>query len=92
MPDINSNLCIAGHNYNNDKFFSRISILEKGDKINIYNNEGTKFSYDVIKNYEVKENDFSPVFQKLSNNYELTLLTCNNLTNTRIIIKAIKTY
>ena len=34
-PDINEpgNVCIVGHNYNNEQFFSRLSELESNDKI-----------------------------------------------------------
>ena len=90
MPDKNSNLCIAGHNYDNDKFFSRIPSLNYGDEIIIHDNYGNNFSYTVVKNYEVKENDLSPVYDKISDSYELTLITCNNINNNRIIIKAKK--
>lgn len=87
MPPVKSNLCIAGHNYDNNKFFSNINSLKNNDIINIYDINGNKYSYLVYKNYEVLENDFSPI---LSNSLEkeLTLITCNNFTKNRIIIKA----
>lgn len=88
--DMNNNLCIAGHNYDNDKFFSKISLLKNNDEILIYNNDGDRFLYSVFKNYEVKENDLSPIYKKLSSSSELTLITCNNFNNNRIIIKARK--
>ena len=88
FPPTPSNLCIAGHNYNNDKFFSKINLLGYRDKINIYNNIGEKYSYNVIENYEVKENDLSPIFNYDTNSCILTLITCNNFNNNRIIIKA----
>ena len=90
MPDKNSNLCIAGHNYDNDKFFSRVPTLSYNDEIIIHDNYGNRYSYTVIKNYEVKENDLSPIYDKISDSYELTLITCNNVNNNRIIIKAKK--
>ena len=90
MPDKNSNLCIAGHNYDNDKFFSHIPSLNYDDEIIIHDNFGNSFFYTVIKNYEVEENDLSPIYDKISNSYELTLITCNNINNNRIIIKAKK--
>lgn len=91
MPTSSSssgNLCIAGHNYDNNDFFSNISLLSSNDEIYIYNNDGNKFCYYVFKNYEVKSDDLSPL--ELSNNgfLELTLITCNNINNNRIIIKA----
>lgn len=84
----NTNICIAGHNYNNDMFFSNIDKLQNGDKIYIYNNNGFKYIYKVFEKYEVKENDLSPIYNYNKNEKTLTLITCNNLNNNRIIIKA----
>lgn len=36
MPNEVGNLCIAAHNYNDTRFFSKIHQLELGDSINIY--------------------------------------------------------
>lgn len=88
MPPISSNLCIAGHNYDNSKFFSNISSLINGDKIVIYNQSGTKFVYSVFNKYEVDDNDLSPIQSNYQSDYELTLITCNNLNNNRIVLKA----
>ena len=82
------NLCIAGHNYNNDKFFSKIMKLKINSEIFILDNSNNTFKYTVFKNYEVKENDFSPIYTLETNNKELTLVTCNNFSGNRIIIKA----
>lgn len=85
MPPEKNNLCIAGHNYNNNLFFSNISKLKKEDKIYIYDNKKHEYIYSVFANYEVKTDDLSPIS---SNNFnELTLITCNNINNNRIIIK-----
>lgn len=84
----NTNICIAGHNYNNDMFFSNIDKLQNGDEIYIYNNNGFKYIYKVFEKYEVKENDLSPIYNYNKNEKTLTLITCNNLNNNRIIIKA----
>ena len=88
IDSANMNLCIAGHNYDNDKFFSKIKNLNINDKIFLYDNFNNEYIYSVINNYEVKFTDVSPVYQTISNSYELTLVTCNNYTNNRIIIKA----
>ncbi len=82
------NICIAGHNYNNDMFFSKINLLEPNDEIFIYNNIGVKYTYSVTENYEVKEDDLSPILNYNQNEKILTLITCNNLNNNRFIIKA----
>ena len=91
FPSANSdeiNLCIAGHNYDNDKFFSKIKDLNINDKIYIYDNFDNQYMYSVIKNYEVKSDDLSPVYETITDSFELTLVTCNNFNGNRIIIKA----
>ena len=86
----NTNICIAGHNYNNDKFFSKINQLQPNDEIYIYDTSGIKYTYQVQENYEVKEDDLSPITNYDKNEKTLTLITCNNLNNNRFIIKAIQ--
>lgn len=83
-----SNLCIAGHNYNNSKFFSNIEHLDINDKIFLYDTLNNKYTFSVIKNYEVKSNDLSPVYNTITDSFELTLVTCNNFNRNRIIVKA----
>ena len=86
----NTNICIAGHNYNNDMFFSKINQLNPNDEIFIYDNLGTKYTYTVTQNYEVKEADLSPIYNYNRNEKTLTLITCNNINNNRFIIKALQ--
>ena len=82
------NLCIAGHNYDNNKFFSKISSLETNDEIIIYNDFQKKFIYSVFNIYEVKNTDLSPIYDFDKNSKNLTLITCNNLNDNRIIVRA----
>lgn len=89
LPGKIGNLCIAGHNYDNDKFFSKINNLNINDEIILYNNSDKKFSYFVFDKYEVKSTDLSPIYSYNSNSSQLTLITCNNLNNNRIVIKAL---
>ena len=66
----NSNLCIAGHNFDNESFFSQIRYLDVN---------------------EVDSSDLSPIYQTVNNSdKELTLVTCNNQNNRRIILKALR--
>lgn len=85
----NGNICIAGHNYDNGKFFSNIVLLDIDDIIYIYSNNN-KYTYNVISKYEVNANDLTPIFEYDSNKKYLTLVTCNNLNGNRIIIKALQ--
>ena len=91
FPSINSNdfnLCIAGHNYDNDKFFSKLKNLRINDKIFLYDTSDNQYIYSVIEIYEVKPDDLSPVYDTITDSFELTLVTCNNFNGNRIIIKA----
>lgn len=87
-PGNTGNLCIAGHNYDNDKFFSKISSLSINDEIIIYDNSNNKFFYFISDIYEVSSDDLSPVYSYDKNNKQLTLITCNNFNNNRIVVKA----
>ena len=80
------NICIAGHNYNDNRFFSRIAELNIKDNIKLIDLEGNEYNYIVYDNFEISEDDFSILKQKKK--YELTLLTCNNSNKKRVIIKA----
>lgn len=83
------NLCIAGHNYDNNKFFSNIPNLELNDEIIIFDHLNNKYVYNVTDKYEVATNDMNPIYSYDKKNKELTLITCNNKNNKRIIIKSI---
>ena len=87
-PKENGNICIAGHNYDNALFFSKISSLSTDDTIFLYDKEGAKYLYFVYEKYEVSASDLSPVLNYNANEKILTLVTCNNFNNNRIIIKA----
>ncbi len=80
------NICIAGHNYNDNRFFSRIAELNIKDNIKLIDLDGNEYNYIVYDNFEISEDDFSILKQKKK--YELTLLTCNNSNKKRVIIKA----
>lgn len=86
----NGNICIAGHNYNNSKFFSNLPLLKVDDEIFIYDNFGEKYVYDVFDFYEVDQSDLSPIFNYNKDSKELTLITCNNLNSNRFVIKGIQ--
>lgn len=82
----NGNICIAGHNYDNNKFFSNIASLNVNDEILLTNNLNTVFCYYVNKIYEVKPDDLSPIYSYDNSKKQLTLVTCNNRNNNRIIV------
>lgn len=84
----NGNICIAGHNYDNYMFFSKISSLDISDEIFMFDNNGVKYIYRVTNIYEVNKEDLSPIFNYENNEKILTLVTCNNINSNRIILRA----
>ena len=88
-PDINElgNVCIVGHNYNNEQFFSRLSELESNDTINLLNNKGKRVSYLVYDKYEVPETDLSCTDQNTNGEREVTLITCTKKKSNRLVVK-----
>lgn len=87
-PDVNGNICIAGHNYDNSLFFSKLSTLSLDDEIYIFDSSGSQYIYLVYDIYEVEDTNLSPVFDYEENDRTLTLVTCNNFNFNRIILKA----
>ena len=89
MPNEIGNLCIAGHNYIDNTFFAKITKLEKDDEIFIYDLNGNVNSYYVTDRYEIENTDFSCTTQETNGEKWITLMTCNSLKCTRIIVRAI---
>ena len=87
-PDVNGNICIAGHNYDNSLFFSKLSTLSLDDEIYIFDSSGSQYIYLVHDIYEVEDTNLSPAFDYEENDRTLTLVTCNNFNFNRIILKA----
>lgn len=83
------NIAIAGHNYNDSRFFGRLSELEIKDKIKMYSLDNKEYIYTIYDIFETNNDDLSVL--KNNNNYELTLVTCNNFNNKRLIIKSYRT-
>lgn len=66
--------------------FGKIVELQKNDKIRLVNLKGENFEYTVFDIFETDDDDFSIL--NPTKDFELTLLTCNNSNNKRIIVKA----
>lgn len=89
-PDPNEigNLCIAGHNYRNNLFFSKVPQLQKGDIIEIKDLLGNIIQYSIYDKFIVRPEDTSSTSQYTDGKREITLITCTNDSVDRIIIKA----
>lgn len=88
MPNEVGNLCIAGHNYVDYNFFSRLNELKLNDKITIYDLNGNHLDYSIYDIYEINSDDTSCTFQNTNGQKIVTLITCNNVNGKRLIIHA----
>ena len=88
FPNEIGNLCIAAHNYNDNRFFGNLYKLDINDKINIYDINNFCVTYSVYNKFELPHSDTSCTSQNTNNKKELTLVTCNNINKNKLIIKA----
>lgn len=87
-PNEVGNLCIAGHNYKNSKFFSKVPTLKNGDIIEIKDLGGNIIEYAVYDKFIVNPNELECTSQLTDGRREVTLITCTNDNKQRYIIKA----
>ena len=87
-PNEAGNFCIVGHNYRNKKFVSKVPTLENGDIIEITDNKNRKLQYFVYDKYEVVPEDVDCLTQPNDDRVEITLITCTNDSQKRVIVKA----
>lgn len=87
-PNEVGNFCIVGHNYRNNRFFSKVPNLEVGDIIEITDLSGKMIQYKVYNKYQVYPSDLSCTTQLTNGKKEITLITCTNDSKQRVIIKA----
>ena len=79
---------VAGHNYRNGKLFSNNNNINLGDKIYIYNLDGTKKTYTVKQKFITTTSDVSFLKQDENGNFKLILQSCTDDESGRIIIIA----
>lgn len=87
-PNEEGNLCIAGHNYDDNSFFSNLNKLNIGDYIYIYDSKNNKICYEIYEKFEVSKSNTSSTTQNTLGKKEITLVTCNNFNGNRLIVKA----
>lgn len=88
LPNKIGNLCIAGHNYIDNTSFAQIVKLTSGDTISIYGLDGKSVEYHVTEKKEVEGTDFSCTSQFTNGKRIVTLMTCNSIKQTRVIVRA----
>lgn len=91
-PDMNEtgNLVLAGHNMRNGSLFGKLKKATKKDAIFLTDEKGNKEEYSITKMYTVEDTNLTPLEQN-TNGTKLTLITCTDNNEYRLIIVAEKT-
>ncbi len=87
-PNEIGNFCIAGHNYKNSNMFYNLIDLKEGDEIYLLDNKNGKYTYIINEIYRVKPENISPLNQNTDGKRVITLISCVNYSDNRIIIHA----
>lgn len=87
-PNEVGNLCIAGHNYRNSRFFSKVDTLSIGDIIEITDLSKRTIQYEIYDIHTVDENDRRDTTQYTNGRKEVTLITCTDDGKQRIIVRS----
>ena len=89
-PKLNEpgNTVIIGHNYRNGKLFSNNKKLSVGDKVLIKDTTGRELTYIIYQKFETEPTDASFYNRNTNGIPEITLSTCTDDSQKRIIIFA----
>ena len=88
-PNEVGNLCIAGHNYKTDQFFSKVpKNIVVGDIIQITDLTGKTIKYSVYDKFNVYPEDTSCTSQSTNGSKIVTLITCTDDNKKRVIVQA----
>ncbi len=84
------NFTMAGHNYFDGTMFSNTNKLNIEDTIKMTDLDGKTIEYKVFDKYIIDPNDVKCVQSVKENTREITLITCINGRNNRLVVKARK--
>ena len=87
-PNEVGNYCIVGHNYKNKKMFGRLNEIVSGDTVELTDMDGNTVTYTVYDKYVVEPTDVACTSQLTNGNKEVTLITCTNYGQQRLVVKA----
>ena len=86
-PNEVGNLCLVGHNWRNKRFFSKVPTLEIGDIVQITDLNEKTIDYEVYDSHTVDPNNTDDTTQKTNGRKEVTLITCTDDSQQRVIVK-----
>lgn len=86
-PNEIGNYCVVGHNYKNGKMFGKLNQIQNGDIVKLTDTSGRTLEYTVYNKYIVNPEDRSCTSQLTGGYRELTLITCTNYGQQRLVVK-----
>lgn len=86
-PNGVGNLVLMGHNFYDGTQFSNLNYLVNGDKIEITDMSGEAVTYRVYEKSIIEPTDFSCTLQNTDVKCIVTLITCINGTDNRLVVK-----
>ena len=89
-PNEIGNFCIAGHNYEQENMFHHLIDLTVGDELYVLDNKNGKYAYTIYDIYKVKPQNTDPIKQDTKGKRVVTLITCVNYSQNRLIVQAIE--
>ena len=87
-PNEVGNYCIVGHNYKSGKMFGNLPAITNGDIIELTDMTGRTIKYSVYDRYQVTPTDTACTSQLTGGKKELTLITCKEYGQERLVVKA----
>ena len=87
-PNEVGNFCITGHNYITKNMFGYLYQLNIGDTLSLTDNNHGTVKYEIYNKYRAKPTQTYGLSQKTNGKREVTLVTCCNYYNERLVIKA----
>ena len=78
---------MVGHNWRNKRFFSKVPTLEVGDIVQITDLNEKTIDYEVYDIHTVDPSNTDDTTQKTNGRREVTLITCTDDSQQRVIVK-----
>ena len=85
-PNGKGNLILLGHNYKNGSHFGRLDELKEGAEIRLEDMDGHARVYTVYDTEKISPTDFRAL-EKSEGESALTLVTCTNSGNSRLVVR-----